>query len=216
MRRLIFIIFCLILFVSCGQKGMFEGKVKYKITYTSSSDKISIRQLKEMYGDTCDYIYKNGDIEWKIKNSNYCNKILYVKKKNILYYFLNKPDSVMQVDCSDRDEDIVSYKIIKNKETILGYQCDVLIIDTKPKDTLLLGLVRKKYYYFTKKINIDSTFFLNYKYNSQDFVAKKTGGLILKIVDCFEMFSITYEAIEIKMDNNIFNDTELNNSIKKE
>jgi len=198
MRNRGFIMIVLTFLISCNKTEKFQGLIRYKLEYKVNSNDITIGQLRNMGGDSCDLIYDNENIEWKMLNSKQWKGNIYLRSINKLYYFTHNSDSILYVDCFEADEKIESFQILKNQDIILNYPCDLLIIHTIPTDKTLIGVKRTKYYYYTKELPIDTSSYLNYNYNSQNFVAKMTGGVTLKLIDSFDKFSMIYEAIMIK------------------
>ena len=84
---------------------------------------------------------------------------------------------------------MVSFKIVKNKEKVLGLDCDALVVYTKSDTTT---------FYYNSKYKADARLYAKHKYVNWFFFLSKSGALHLKTVMRSKQFIMESVAVEVK------------------
>lgn len=197
MRKKLLYFICLLISanLACGQN--FEGKIVYKNIFKSKIPNLTDEQLSGYIGDKQEYFIKDGSYK-SLTNGRTITMQLYNGKTNRMYNKIPTSDTLYWFDASINTDEVQSYEIKKNTNTILGNQCDELILKTKTGITI---------FYYSNKYTVDSTRYKNHNYSNWAFYTAKTGALPLKIKIENNQFKMESEAIEItplKLENAFF------------
>ncbi|CAF3303912.1 unnamed protein product [Rotaria socialis] len=141
-----------------------------------------------MMGTKQDYYIKGSNYK-SVFNGAFTKMQIYKASENKSYTLTSKNDTLYWEDYSTNKDEAVKYELQKNKETILGIACDVLIVEAKKSKT---------YFYFNSKYNIDPELFKRHNYGNWYFTISKTKALPLKTVYETDQFILTSTATEIK------------------
>ena len=166
----------------------FEGKITYQNAYTSKIPNATSEQFTAMMGSTQEY-YIEGDKYKSVMNGSFSQWQLYVPSENRLYTKTAMSDTLMWSDGNSNPDEAVSYEILKNQAEILGYKCDVLVVQTK---------TGKASYYFSKKIKVDPELYKNHQYGNWALMTGQTKSLPLKIEMETPQFTLVSTAVDIK------------------
>lgn len=170
-------------FIGCSSQS-FEGMIVYENSYKSKVDSISDENLMSMYGlNLSQFINKDGDYVG-LYRGNYLGLQLFLKKENRLYTQLNTTEIVYYQDSRISNDSILSYNIILNADTVYGYLCNMLELET------VLG-EKRQYYYSPNKFWIDASLYDDHKLGNYAFIISKIHSLPLKIVVNNSVFTIT-------------------------
>jgi hypothetical protein len=176
----------LISFSISGQ--IFEGKITYANSYQSKVAGLTNETLYAMMGTRQDYYIKGGKFK-NVFNGSFLKWQVYSPTQNKLYSLTAKTDTMYWDDCLPIKDEPVSYEIQKDKETLLGIVCDVLIISTKKQ---------KMYFYFNPgKLLLDPSLFEDMNYSNWYYTISKTRALCYKTVIETQQFIVTSVVTEI-------------------
>jgi hypothetical protein len=178
----------IILSVLTSYSQTFEGEIVYQNTYKSHMPNLSDQQLTEMIGSKQEYYIKKGNYK-SVTNGNYAQWQLYVNADNKLYTKVSNTDTLLWNDGNENNDEVLGFTINKNAITILGYNCDELILTCKS------GIQK---YYFNSKLAVDTKLYINHKYGNWYDYLSKANAVALKIVIDNAQFSFESVAIEIK------------------
>ena len=149
-------------------------------------------------GSKFEYSIKNGDYK-SISNGTIFQWQLYINKENKIYNkFANSPKALW-TDASLNEDAILKTEINKNVTTVLGYQCDELVLTCKS------GV--QKYYYNSSVLKADESLFTNHNYANWNQFLNTTKCLSLKSIIETEQFileSIVTEIIPTKLNKATF------------
>jgi len=198
--HLLMLVFCI---SSCRRDvKLFEGVIHYRHTLESCSQRYPIGFLMMNLDTASAYYYRNGNYKWVNKMAVF-QEDLYVAEENRNYFKVGGQGDVWYGEGADLDEDVLEFSMSRNRENILGYECDMLALTTLKR---LDKKIYTRYIFYSPEIKIDSSAFSKLRYLSHDFIAAKTRSLPLKIIMNTEEFAVTWEAVKIDF-------TALNDSI---
>tara|TARA_R110000782_G_scaffold94646_2_gene178478 strand:- start:505 stop:1140 length:636 start_codon:yes stop_codon:yes gene_type:complete len=166
----------------------FEGKVIYQNTYESKTPNVSNEQLNLLMGTLQEYVIKEGDYK-SIFNGQFNQFQLYRSDKNKLYNKFSNAEALFWSDGAIDGEKVVDLNIIKNKETVLGINCDELTMKTT-KGVYV--------YYYNAKYSINPEFYKGHLFGNWYFYVKESKAVPLKIIMDTPEFKSTSTAIKIE------------------
>jgi hypothetical protein len=175
----------------------FEGKITYQNTYKGKTLPITDEKLSSMMGTIGEYYIKGGNYK-SVLNGTFLLWYIYINKDNKFYSKFSNSDTILWNDGGINDDSVISFKLNKHVEEILGYMCDELILTCKS------GIQK---YYFTSKLGIDAKLYKNHKYENWYEYLKLTNAIPLKMIIEKAQFSMEITATEIKpmkLDNKEF------------
>ena len=175
----------------------FEGKIMYSNNYQSKVPNYSSEQLNNLMGTQQVYVIKGNNYKSAF-NGAFIKLQMYRGDENKSYTLTGKNDTLYCEDYNTNKDEAVKYELQKNKETVLGITCDVLIVEAKKSKT---------YFYFNSKYSINPELFKGHNYGNWYYTISKTKALPLKIVFENEQFIMTSLATEItpmKFEDNVF------------
>jgi hypothetical protein len=175
----------------------FEGEIKYINTFKSNIPGISDEKLGSLIGVNQDYFIKGGHYK-SISDGSTITMQIYDDKSNRVYNKTRGSDTIYWFDASTNTDSVISYKKEKNRQNILGIQCDVLIAKTKTGTTT---------YFYNDRYKVDAYRFSNHKYGNWAFFVLETGALPLKTIiesDQFKMESTVVEINPSKLKESFF------------
>jgi hypothetical protein len=187
MKSLIFLVLLFTLIAETKAQS-FEGEITYSNNYQSKLANLKSEQLNAMMG-TKQVYYIKGSSYKSVFNGAFTKMQLYKAAENKSYTLTGKNDTLYWEDYSTNKDEAVKYELQKNKETILGVHCDVLIIEAKKSKT---------YFYFNSKFGVNAELFKGHNYGNWHYIISKTKALPLKTVYETDQFILTSTASEIK------------------
>lgn len=141
----------------------FKGEIIYSNTYKSKTEQISDEQWGTMLGTTQNYFTQDGNYK-SITNGKLFLWQIYLNKENKVYNKMSNSETIYWNDCSVQEDDILKAEINKNVTTILGMQCDEIILECTS------GIQR---YYFNSSLSTDPDLFKNHKLgNWYDYISR--------------------------------------------
>jgi hypothetical protein len=193
--RTLFLLFLLSPILSLGQS--FEGTIVFANSFESKSPALKAEQLSAMMGTVQTYYIKGGKYRSDF-NGAFIKTQVFDNAENRSYALTGMSDSLYWEDYGKNKEVAIKYEIEKNKETIMGVVCDLLIVHTSTSTS---------YYYYNKKYPIDPALYTRHAYGNWYYVISKTKSLPLKTVYENEQFIFTSTATKITpmtLDNHLF------------
>ncbi|MEO9483509.1 MAG: hypothetical protein ABJG47_08700 [Ekhidna sp.] len=179
-----------IIFLFTGSvNAQFEGRIKFDISYQwKLDDGLTTEQFTQYMGDKMEYFSKGAYYKSNINGMIYTTQI-YSPKENRLYNVINENDTLVWINAAINTDTVLNYSIEDSDEVILGYKCQVFVIET----TRGTGK-----YYFSKEIGVDPELYKNHNYGNFALVTSRTKSLSLKIEIDNESFNMLFEAVEVK------------------
>lgn len=172
----------------------FEGIIKYKHSVIAKDSSYNVEYDYAGIGHYSEFYYKEGD--YKFVNHNcFFNADLFRSKEQKNYLLLNHSDTVLCLDATISDAEIVDYNIKTAVDTILGNPCDVITIKMKPVNAATPVSYRR--YYYSKKLAVDPKHFLGCKANAYELIYGQTRSLALRIEFEWPNKIIRWEAYEV-------------------
>jgi hypothetical protein len=188
----------LILFsFNLNNQKYFEGTIKYRYDFVIKNDKISIDRLKDFFGTSIEFYFKEGNFLEKY-NKGVLKEQLYRMKDHRLYFRNATSDTVNYSNTLLSGKKILNTEINLEKDTILGIVCHELVIDYDDYKFTL---------YFNRDYAIDPDWYLDYKRNGRDVYSKIIKSIYLKFKLEYKDFILVGTATEInrkKLDDSVF------------
>ncbi|MGB0390807.1 MAG: hypothetical protein ACPGD5_04515 [Salibacteraceae bacterium] len=186
MKKSIFILSILIssLFAS---SQTFEGQIIYELKIKSKLPNVSDAQFTSMMGTKQEYYIKGGDYR-TVSNGSMLKWQLYKNSDNKLYSKMSNSEAVLWNDGQVNTDTVYSFEINKSVISILGYDCDEVILKCKS------GIQK---YYYNSKIGINSSEFENHLYGNWYEFVKLSNALPLKMIVDGAQFTMVSEAVEV-------------------
>lgn len=181
--------------LSAQEKKEFEGLVKYTHKVIAKDSTFDVNYDYSGIGYHSDFYYKNGNYKWLTFDSYFVMDLFLTKEKKN-YLLTNNPDTILCLNSTISDGEILDYYIKKAVDTIIGYNCDVLIIKMKPLHKE--GPVSYRRYYFSGDFHVDPSHFAGCKGNCYDLIYEQTKSIALRIEFEWPDRTITWEATKIK------------------
>lgn len=132
-RTMSLLFLTMLTFVARSQN--FEGKMVSRITIKSKIPGLPDERLSNMLGLSQDYFIKGGKYK-SLSNGQMITMQIYDPTTNKLYNKRPNSDTLYWMDAGENEDEVTSYEIKKNAETILGNLCDALILTTKTGTTI--------------------------------------------------------------------------------
>ena len=195
--RTISLLTLLLTTITLASGQIFEGKITYKNEFKSKIPNVPDEQLTAMMGNTLDYYIKDGNYK-STTNGTFLQWQLYINKDNKLYNKMSNSATILWNDGAVNADEVIKSELNKGVTTILGYQCDELILTCKSG-------VQK--YYFNSKLEIDPKFYENHKFANWYHYVSQSKAVPLKIMVDNAQFSVVSMATNIqsqKIDAELF------------
>ncbi|MDI1257472.1 MAG: hypothetical protein PSV16_15365 [Flavobacterium sp.] len=205
MKKALFTIFAILLLTAAKSqvKTEFIGLVKYTHNVIPKVKDYDVNYDYSGIGKSSDYYFKDANIKW-LTYESYFKMDLFIAKENRDYFLTAKSDTVFTLKNTNRDFDVVDYKITA-AAPILGHKCNVLELKLKPLDADSPVTFRR--YYFSDDFYIDPKKFANCKSSAYDIIYGQMKSIPLKIEFEFENRIVVWEASEVtpmKLDSHFF------------
>lgn len=183
----------MILFSAICKTGLsqnFKGKIAYDIAYLlKDSSIINPKQIEVLFGSAQEFHLTNE--YYKLKSNGLISEEVFTFHNNTIKYKTKDSDSLLAFNANYNSDTVLDFKIKKKtKEIILGYKCHKLILNTKQSHITI---------FFTKKIRVNKTPFLNHKYKFGDLIIDKTGSIPLKTIIENKDLIVIYTATSIQI-----------------
>lgn len=166
----------------------FEGEIVYHNTYKSKTPGLKDEQLNTMMGSVQYYFVKGGNYKSET-NGSFMLWQLYSNTDNKLYNKLASSPVILWNDATSNADTVLSSSLHKGVTTILGYQCDELVLNCRSG-------VQK--YYFSTKLPVDAKLYAHHNYGNYYAYLQKTNALPLKVVIDNAQLTMEGIATEVK------------------
>ncbi len=179
------------------QSQDFEGMIVYSVNYESKSSEVTSDQLNSLMGTKQWYAVKGGNYK-SVFNGNFIKLQIYRSDENRNYSLTAKSDILYYEDYSENKDKALSFEMKKNKDTIMGVPCDLIIVKAEKSKTS---------YYFNSSYKVNPELFKGHNYGNWYYMVSKTKALPLKTVMETEQFIMTSIATEVKpmqLNDNVF------------
>ena len=113
---------------------------------------------------------------------------IYSPSENRLYNVVDDSDTLIWINGAINSDTVVSYSIQETDEVILGYECQVFIVETTN------GTGK---YFFSKDLKVDPENFKDHHYGNFALVSSQTQSVSLRVEIDNDTLNIIYEAVEI-------------------
>lgn len=200
-KQVVAITFLLLLFIGCKRKDetYFEGMITYKISYTSNDNEPSL-------GDTMKVYYSKGNLlkEYNGKNLKGLKKEIFLGATNEYYMQHVASDTLFSYDISNNTLTLVGSKYAANNAQILGFDCNKVEHVQMMHPSELYIFFFSTYFYSTKALRINKTYFKNWKFGNFNTYTNEAGNFYLKCIGSHfkpgttELITRTYEAVNIQ------------------
>jgi hypothetical protein len=157
-------------FISSAQN--FEGKIVYQNSLKSKLPNVTDQQFNDMLGTKQEYMIKGGNYK-SLSNGTMMQWQLYINVDNKIYNKMSNSPAILWMDAAISPDTVVKAEINKNAITILGYQCDELIL------TCTSGVQK---FYFASKLKVDAKLFEKHKLGNWSEYMSRANSLPLKMV----------------------------------
>jgi len=186
-------IYLLILFcVSIQLVGQdFIGEIKYKMSYeVKDQTLITVKQLESELGTkTTTYFYPG--LYREISNASFMGLFLYRSPDTILYFKHHQRDDTLRtIPINIKPDQNLNYHIVENSDTILGYACDELIVETENGTTAS--------YFYSNDLAMDPKYYENFTDRHKYEKIQIMKSVYLKYRSTSALFTVESEAIKIK------------------
>tara|TARA_R110002033_G_scaffold169674_1_gene210770 strand:- start:7273 stop:7899 length:627 start_codon:yes stop_codon:yes gene_type:complete len=195
MKRLIIIVFLLSSISLASQN--FEGILVNSINYESKDSSVSSEQLNSLLGTKQFYAIKEGNYK-SVFNGLFIKLQIYKNDENRNYSLTSKSDTLYYEDYSLNKDKVLSFKIEKNKDTIMGILCDLITVKSEKGKTSI---------YFSSNYKINPDLYKQHNYGNWNYIVSKIKALPIKTIQETEQFIMTSIATEItpmKLKDNVF------------
>ena len=161
----------------------FEGKIAYQLSYKSKLPSMTDEQWRSIGGSQHEYYFKDGNYKTVVSAGAMMQWQLFIKKDNRLYTKFANSETILWNDAAINQDSVLSSQLNKGVTQVNGYTCDELVLTCKS------GIQK---YYYSSKINVDPSLFVNHKYGNWYDYLSKAGALPLKYT--FDMPQFVMEA----------------------
>ncbi|MGJ1405504.1 hypothetical protein [Sphingobacterium siyangense] len=186
-RLLLFLLLLSVTLKGYAQEA-FEGEIIYQNSFQSKNSSVTSEQMKILLGDKQEYFIKSGNYK-SCTNGVGITMQLYIGETNRLYNKTSRSDTLYWFDADVKSDAVISYELVKNKEKILGEDCDALILKTQGGQTT---------YFYTSKYPVDFTKYQMHSYGNWNYYLSKAKSVPLKIVVDNEQFKMESVAQKIE------------------
>lgn len=187
MKKTFFLCLFLWLFFALRAQS-FEGKIIYSMKIESKLPNVSDEQFTQMLGDTQEYFIRKNYYK-SVMNGKVLQWQIYQPAENKLYNKMNTTDTLYWNDAGENKDAVLSEKIVRNADTILGYACDELLL------TCLGGT---QAYWFAKNVApVDASLYKQHKLSNWFYVLNRTHALPLKYRIDNPQFTLTSTAVSL-------------------
>ena len=193
MRHLIFL-GLIFLLSSCKGQDLFEGEIKYKLSFSPEDAKIDTILLKDYYGSQWTFLFKNGNFRWNMESSDTWIGNVYDQDENKYYYLIKNSEVASWKKGTQKTDSISSIRTENVKINILGHACQLLEVKSR---LLTNNVLRTRRYYYSPDLKINPEWFVENQDGNLNEIYSRMKAIPLKIVDDFGTFSITYQATDI-------------------
>ena len=198
MKAKLFALVIMLCAVSYVTAQNFEGKIVYENSFKSKIPNTTDTQLAGLIGTKGEFFVKGGNYR-TVMNGTWMQWSMYVNKDNKVYSKLSNLSAIQWNDGAENTYEVVKEILNKKVTTILGYECDELIFETK--------MGTQKFYFNTNVARADSKLFEKLKFENWNAYLNRTNAFPLKIIYDAELFyyeSTAREIVPMKLNDKLF------------
>jgi hypothetical protein len=167
LRTLLFYSAFLFPTISFTQTAHFEGTIIYDLKWHDQTGEMPDDQLNRLIGQEQHYHVKGNRYRSEINGSR--GMVQLYLGDDTLYSISTSAQDIVQVNVTEAQDSVISYKIVPTDEVILGYPCKVLEIITRD------GYSK---YWFNDQVRIDPETYTRHAYGLWYFKLKLTNGAL--------------------------------------
>lgn len=171
-------LFLLGLAAAAQTAGEFEGRIRYVHHFRFLSDELDTTAIKDMFGRSSEFCYKNGDYKWVIRAIPLVTEYFNTKEQTV-YHLSVTGDSLLRSFDKGYDDSLVSLESLDRMQTICGYPCKgvkaVTWTGNDPEQEI------KRILYYTDAVSIDPQNFHSYRTYASNRVLPKIKSWPLRI-----------------------------------
>lgn len=175
---------------SYSQNSSFEGTIVYDFSFYDKSQKMSSSDSKRIMGTEQVYYFKKN--KYKAESNGEMEFTQFYTGRDTLYMSMNNSNAIFFTDTKKLKDKVISSKIINIKESIAGYECKLLKIQSRAGTT---------YYYYSDKLKTNPSGFKNHKEGLWAYFLEETKGCLpIKIIADYKesKLELTAKLIEKK------------------
>lgn len=150
-----------------SKEKYFQGVITYNMDYTDKTGEMSKEESKQYIGNEQKYFIRGS--KYKSVMNGLLKLTQFYTGNDTLYSTMKGVKAVMYIDTKKQEEKIVSSIIKKKEMLILGYDCNVLEVETT-------GGTMK--YYFNESLKVDKDLYKNHKKGFWYYCLNKTEGAL--------------------------------------
>jgi len=185
--RYLSILALLFLMSSCSK--YFEGTINYKTEYSNVRAPMTVEMMKEQNGETSVLHFKKGNYLETYDAGEMKSQLFLRKEAKIYWESTYETNTYYWSRINLNNEEVLDYKITKNKETILGVVCDELMLKTNKGE---------KYYYYNSDYPIKAKWYEGFTDAQKNFASEKMEAMYLKFISKNKFFTTEVIATDIK------------------
>lgn len=171
----------------------FEGIITYSHQTIALENGYDVEDDYKLDGKESKFHYKKGFYKWLFYPNCYVEMEMFHAFDTVVYLKFQPSDTLYVDQTKIPNETVIDYKILPNADTILGYVCNRLVINTKGKNSEWT-----RQYSYTAEIPINPIHFKDYVHNSLNLIYSLIKALPLKIELIYKNRNISYTAIQVE------------------
>jgi hypothetical protein len=152
--------------------GNFEGKIIYSLIFRDKTGEMTPQEAEEFMGTQQVFTIKGN--KYKSEMNGMMNMTQYYLGQDTIFNQFNGVNSLLWIDATSNEDELIDYEITENATVIAGIKCDLLSIKTKEG---------KMEYYYNKNYAVDPQLYANHKFGFWKFCLEKTRSLPIKSTD---------------------------------
>ena len=195
--KYIFVLLILLNFESYSQvtKKEFEGYIEFEHKVIPHVENYNVNYDYGGIGKSSRYTYSKGKIKFENRES-YFVKDIFLSSEKSNYFITQNPDTIMLLDATKLDAELIEFEIEPNVDTILNMSCSRITIKLKPIGKA--GPVSYRRYYFSNEYYVNPEYFTDCKGSFYDIIYKEIKSIPLRIEYEWPNRTVVWQAIEVK------------------
>jgi len=187
-----------VLHCTVNSQNYFEGRIAYTLEFKLKNPNLNPDMLKAYLGSGLTLLFKEGNYFNRFDGGIYEFQ-MYNKEDNRSYMKKRDSDTIYWSDCSLPGDKIQELKITGKKATVLGIECDQILVRYKEKSEV--------HYYNADSTPINPAWFKRFRKDEQYLVDEKEKSIDLKSDIEYDQFTVIQTAIKMTrepVDDKIF------------
>lgn len=176
-------------------KQEFEGYIEFEHTVLPHEDNYDVSYDYKGIGKSSRYTYCKGNIKFESRDA-YLLKDIFLSSEKSNYLITQNPDTILLLDATKPDVELIDFKIENNVDTILNKACNRITFKLKPlgKDEP----ISFRRYYFSSEYYVNPKYFENCKGSIYDVIYREMKSIPLKIEFVWPIKTVIWQAVEVK------------------